>query len=308
VDDGRRLSNQRPNINNTLPNEVMLHIFSYLPVHDLATAATTSRVWFVRMDPWVYLEHHGWVPLAPLSRCSNVHIRPTNMDGPHLPSVFASCRSCQSITLELNGHTALLPDPGQHPEVVRSWGAMGNLKTVHVQRPTIEDMMLLKHLLGALPAVDTIQLSDLVVPMGVRVLYNVANTTATVLRLHKVGHLLGPALWRLFKLNSNLRMVVLHKCVLGCGNGNKIKVSCTLQRDGGVYAPVIHSVKPSGTHSTFTDVTKSAPACMCLPCALQSCNVHMLRPVAVPPHHHSPQPFVHSPLPRGSAAAMALYS
>eukprot|EP00759_Apiculatamorpha_spiralis_P014565 PhF_6_TR21168/c0_g1_i1/m.30497 len=315
IDDGKRVVNQSRNVNNTLPGEVMMTIFKYLAIPDLALAATTCKAWFVRMDPWVYLEHHGWIPLAPLTRSQSVHVRPGVADAEHLPNVFRSCRGCVALTLELTGHASLLPsiaaNPEQHKDIVSSWTALTSLQTVHVQKPTVEDMTLLKDLLAAPPSLSTIQVSDLTVPMGVRIIYNVCNTQATTLRLHKVGHLLGPALWRLFKLNPNLQFITLHKCILGCGNANKIKVSCTLQKDGSVHRPIVHATK-SSTHtnpsSQFVDIPRGQSPAVCLPCIFQACKVHHgVGPTSpVPPSH--PVGFVHAPLPRGTPAAQALYS
>eukprot|EP00760_Papus_ankaliazontas_P030280 PhM_4_TR471/c1_g3_i1/m.27514 len=300
MDDGRRLRNRFRNINNTLPNHLMLHVFSYLAVSDLAMAAPTCRVWFVRMDPWVYLEHHGWIPLAPLSRCESVHIRPSCGDTQHLTSVLASCTSCVDMSLELNGHNALLTaiasNPIHNTELMATFSSLTALRTMHVHRPTTEDLVLLGKVMATIPALDFIELSDVSLPMGVRILTNsITNTTASTIRLHKAGHLLGPSLWRLFKVNPRLSSVVLNKCILGSGSGNKIKVSCTLLRDGTVVRPILHSTKGKSNEQHqhqqqhFIDRSSSSGTMLCVACVFQSCPQHALRPVAPPPHYQQQQ-------------------
>lgn len=96
--------------NQRLPVELVVHILEYLRISDLAVASLTCRSWFFLADPWCFLEHHGWIPMGPLTKASHVALRCAQADD-YVTKELLSCLAhrCRSLTLDMGLHGAGAP-------------------------------------------------------------------------------------------------------------------------------------------------------------------------------------------------------
>lgn len=116
-----------------LHRDVVFSALSFLSTGELAIASQTCTAWFLLADPWVFLEHYGWVPLGPLSRASRVSLRLSRADNDVAPELFtALSQTVEHLQLEFVGGVPLC-DRSSMPHLTR-------LKSLELLRPSQHDI------------------------------------------------------------------------------------------------------------------------------------------------------------------------
>jgi hypothetical protein len=110
-----------------VPRDVLQMALSFLPTGDLAIASQTCAAWFLMADPWVFLEHYGWVPLGPLSRARSVKLRLAAADAEVVADVFSTLQhKCVSLQLEFVGGVPTWATPTPNSSVAAVGGGGGS--------------------------------------------------------------------------------------------------------------------------------------------------------------------------------------
>jgi hypothetical protein len=239
----RRSAAEPSYLHRELPRDIISVIFSYVPIADLAVASQTCSGWFILADPWLYLEHSGWVPLGPMSRAESVALRLCPTDALVTPDIFAALRfSCARLTLQLGStHTASLPLTAA---AARLLPPLVSLRAVCLDSPSLDDLRTFcATLLPRMPALSHLTLCRASFPINAMDLVAaVRGSTLTFLGLSRVTNVSGVTVVQLFRAAPSLAIVQLDSCLVpprrSCSkapNAAKLRVSCVARatRDRG---------------------------------------------------------------------------